>query len=536
MAEPGSPLVPKEFSHGYRFTMISEVSFSAGFTFSLIPQTVWNVYFIAEEESLYRNDFGFKVLVHDGGASIDLTPWVRTGNLSQSVSQAASFNIVMGDDQDRYLRPFQESGDDLYQIFNGANFDDNWNITKYMEILFYTAGRTWYSPYLLPSDAEWALDNTGEKVLRVSGSDLTEILVQEDQQHADYITTGSEEDDTGGIIQNSASILSSIAGIYGITLHNTVPGFPVRQFSPKGLTGIDYFKQLLYVTQGTWRFDRDTLVLEPVKWTKNGGASWKFVDVLDIKNIQYKMSIQELKNEFVINKVEKGGEPLAQVVVDKYGITDYIELRVPSLTVDIKVLDANYGGVNTFTYWDAQKRPIQTTPGQYRGGIKAKYVTFVYYPVINSGVPQTIFNPDEPNRPQYANGRPPRAEVEFWGMSRAGGLGDLDLGYKVWYRAPNQATFGRRRDRNPIENPLIPNKSYAIALATALAEASLRTTQISNWEGILNPWVIPNRTISLVCGQAGFTSPTNFYVEKIDKQFDAEGNFTMRLECSGDQA
>lgn len=535
MGQPGEDETPLTFRHGFRFDLNPAYSFSTGFCFTLVPQETWDVYVVPTSSGLYRKDFGYEVIFHGENGDVDLTPWVTNGSIKQPISNAATFNLQLIDDEDRYLRPKQSPGDDLYRAFDGANFDDAWNINKWLEIKIHATGRTWESPYLLPSDAVWAINGEGEKTLTISGSDFTEILIQEDQQHEDYITTGDEEEgeDQGvAYVQVSNFILEDLSSKYGIRVRNNLPSFPIRQFSPKGMTALDYYKQLIYITQGQWYWDRDTLILEPLKWNKLGGAKWTFTDYLNIKNISYKMSISELKNEFVINKVEKGGSPLATVVVERYGITDFIELAHPSACIDVKILDANYGQVDTFTYYDAQQNPILSTAGPLRSGnIKAKYVRFIYRPVEDPGLPiQVAF------AGQYANGRPPRAEVEFWGTRRAGGLGNLDLGYKILYRDENQTRYGRRRDRSPIENPLIPNKAYAERLAEKMAQVSERLTQISNWQGILNPWVMPGTTIAIECGMAGFESPTNFYVESVNKTFNSAGEFLMNLECSGDQA
>lgn len=531
LSEPGVSAVPKSFSHGYKFDLSAGVDLEHGFTFIMIPESVWNVYVVPDESRRYRKDFGYEVTLYNNGTSYDLTPWCFNGQLVQRLSVPASFSLDLADDENRIFRPKQTPSDDFYRAFDGATFDDDWDIQKYIEIKFYAAGSYWYSPHLLPTDCQWGLDATGDKVLRVSGTDLSEILLQEDQQLEDYYSSGDEGDSSAGQIYTSAGIMSNIASIYGIKIRNTCPSFKVRQFSPKGVTGLDYFKQLIYVTQGQFYWDRDTLILEDQKWTQNGYSKWNFVDTKDIMNISYKQSISELKNEFVIEKVEKAGVPLAHVVVEKYGKTDFIELTPPSEYVDIKVLDANYGGVNLFTYYDAQQNPLLTTAGILRHGKKAKYVRFNYYPVEKEGVPLSTAMVGH-----YANGRPPRAEVEFWGMQRPTGFGSLeDTGFKIWYRAPNQSRFGRRRDRTPISNPLIPDKAHAIALARKMAEISERMTMISNWTGILNPWITPGITIGIECGQAGFEDRTNFYVESVTKKFSASGEFTMDLECSGNQ-
>lgn len=533
-----------EGEHGYRFGVGQLFEGSHGYRFGVDPARVYAIYvdppltnsggspsglstpspLATTNSKNYRDDFGYEVTLHRLGVQKDLTPYIRSGQITQRVSIPATLTLQCAD-PDRIFRPKQSSG--LFaNCFRGDSFGLSFGIREYIEVKLWAQGNFWIAPYFLTTSADWKIDNTGERVFQIDATDFSLLLLQDDQQLDDFAS-----DDRS--VYYTSTIFSQIASHYDIRLRNHSTSFPVRQFSPKGTTALDYFKKLLYITQDQFSWDKDTLIFEPVKWKKNGGARWRFVDIHDIVNLSYKKSTQNLKNEYVIKKTEKAGVPLAVVETNKYGFSQLASLDPPSAGVDAVVLDANYGSVSYFNYYDAQNQLL--TPlgsvGPYRGAVKAAFAEYVYRPVEDEGlaIQGALVG-------HYANGRPPYAAVEFWGMQRHDIFGALDEGFGVWYKAPNRSTFGERRDRSPIENPLIPTKAYALSLAIKLAEASLRQTQISNWTGILNPWLLPNETIAIRCGQAGFTSPTNFYVESVTKRFGSSGEFMMDVECSGDQA
>ena len=529
----GVTTVPLEGSHGTRFTTYLDLEGDFGFRFPVIPTQIWNFYVVpsvsavAEENRLYRKDFGYSIVLHDvaGAVDLDLTPYVQSGDIQQKLSNPSSLTLTLVN-EDRIFRPKLDPLDTYYQLFDGDTYDQNWNLRRYITVTIYCAGSSWIAPWYLIDTFDWSLNSSGETICTLECTDITEKLLNDDQQLEDYLSvTGSG----GANIYSSNGIMASIASHYKIKYRISSNSFLVRQFSPKGSQGMEYFRKLLYVTQGQWYTDRDTLVLEPLMWYKTGVPTWGFEDIYDIKNIKYKKSIQGLKNEFVINKVEKAGTPLARVEVHKYGITDFIELQDPSYAIDVRVIEARHGSMTYFIYYDAQKNPIATTSGSFRHGINAKYVRFNYDPGLSIGGDTLNFFLSGAAFDAYG-------VVEFWGVVRPTSFGVFDEGYKILYKAPNQTRFGPRRDMSPVENSLIPDKSSAITLATRLADVSLRMTQISNWEGVLNPWVIPGRTIGIICGQAGFTTMTNFYVESISKKFNNQGSFTMEIECTGDQA
>lgn len=536
-----------EGDHGFRFGLETLIEGSHGYKFGVDPVRVYEVYvdppltnsgggpsglitpspISVTNAKTYRDDFGYQVTVHREGATRDLTPYIRTGQISQRVSIPATLTLQCAD-PDRIFRPKKSSG--LFSgYFKGDSFGLSFGVREYIEVKLWAQGSYWVAPYFLVTDADWKINNEGERVFEIQATDYSLLLLQDDQQLEDFVS-----DDAS--VYYTHTIFHQIASHYDIRLKNEATSFPVRQFSPKGSTALDYFKKLLYVTQDQFLWDKDTLIFEPIGWKSSGSARWRFVDVHDIINLSYKFSSQNLKNEFVLKKVEKAGVPLAVVETSKYGFSPLAQLDPPSAGVDAIILDANYGFVNYFNYYNAQNQLLTPSGsiGPYRGSANnpAAYVEYVYHPVENPALPHQLALVG-----QYANGRPPYAAVEFWGLRRHQIFGPLDEGFGVHYKLnSSQTQFGERRDRSPIENPLIPTKAYALRLARSLAVQSMRQTQISNWTGILNPWLRPNETIAIKCGQAGFTTPTNFYVESVTKRFGANGEFTMDVECTGDQA
>lgn len=519
LSELDLPVVDME--HSTRFELsAAQVDFSHSTRFMVQPDLFYRVFVVGEEEAKeYRNDYAFEVWLAGPEGDLELTPYVKSGSLRQSIEGPAEFSLNL-DPASRELRPKLRSGDLFYQRFDGDAFDEDFNLRRWLKIGIWSGGKVWWSPKLLQLDYDWTMDNQGQRQITLGGTDLSELLLQNDQNLDSYFSTQAR-------IYTAHGIMGAMLGRYKIKYRFDFDDFQISQFTAKGATAWDYLRTCMWPMQAESFFDGDQFVAQNPIWKPNNSRGvWSLRAGHDLKSYSYKKSIRDLKNEFTIKRPGKVPTPLAEVELRQTGNSTLIPLNPPSRNIIPEIVTpAFHGDLTLWTYFDAQGNPIPgavfSRAAQVVLGVPAAFVRVTYVPTYD------LTNPWPP-------GVPPYAKIVFWGSGRYN-VGD-EAFIVVGRDAASQARFGKRRDRSPTDTTLIVDRATAQKTTRRLASISARRSQPSQWTAMLNGEAMPGELIDLVCSEAGFFDPTIFKVEAVNKNFDQQGNFLMGVECSGNQA
>lgn len=480
--------------------------------------TVFEQFFAPTLDGRLYRTYGWTLeLVNVGDDTIDLTPYVKSWSINEARNNPSSASFVLRDEE-RLFRPKLLDSDPFFQRLDGDSFDESYTLKRYLRFRILAAGEVYEAPWFLIVDYDWKLTPT-EVLVTLSCGDLSELLLaNEDDAEDDFLS------ETGSVVyahQIVATILQN-RGISNYRLEFT--DFPISHFSPKGGTAMDWIRQVLDVMRAEWFWDVDTFVARDPSYLSEGPGEWNFEDIFDLKSLSWKKSIRELKNEVLVRKTEKAGNIVGDFEEfdgEALGITDFLPIDPPVTLIQADILTAVFGEINTITYYDQNKNPLNvlTPSGTIASSPSGIYFTrFIY----------------EPSPEPWPAGLRPHYHVQFTGKSKVQEpsfpQGDLDYQVLVINQA-SQNRFGKRREFAPVENTLIPGKEVATIHGVRYLEEKVRMTNVSNWAGQLNPFVRPAMTIGITAGFAGYITPGFFYIESVAKQGDAN-SATMNLECT----
>lgn len=521
LVDPTAP-VDVHMSHSTRFDLTPAwVGFKHSTRFAVQPDLFYRIFVAGEVEAKeWRDDYGFEVWLEGPEGALEITDYVAGAGsyIRQPLDGPAEFSIALNP-ASREIRPKLRSGDLFYNRFDGDAFDENFNLRRFLQIGMWSGGKRWWSPRLLQFDFDWSHDERGNRTAAIVGTDLTELLLQNDQNLDNFFSSQSG-------IYTAHQVVSAILGRYKIKHRLEFDDFQISQFTAKGATAWDYIRSFLWVMQAESYFDGEIFVARNPVWKKTGRGAWSLRDVHDLKSYSYKKSTRDLKNEFTMKRPEKVPTPLADVEIRQVGNTALIPLNPPSRTIIPElVVRPFHGDLNLWTYFDAQGNPIPGAVFNQASQVvlpkPAAFVRVNYQPAFD------IFNPWPPDVPPYAR-------VVFWGGGnfRVGEGSFIVVGRD----AASQQKFGPRRDRSPVDSTLVVDRATARTCVDRMAAISVRRSQPSSWTALVNPEMNPGDIADLVCSEAGFFDPTPFKVESLTKNFGGDGNFLMGVECSGNQA
>lgn len=485
-----------EHSHSVR------VGISSAYVHELVPSS-------GDPASNYYR-YGSRLIIHDSvKGDKDITQYVTGWSVSQSRGTPTTFSVDMVD-KDRKLRPYLSSGDEYYDLFSGANFNSEKTVTRYLTIEVVLHDQPYTYPYFLITDYDWSLSPSGVPLIKLAGSDYSELLTDELTGAEDYV---SGPDGIHSIRSIVAEILSQ----------NNIPAsrqrleftdMLVHRFSPSS-TPLDSITDLLYYIQAEWYWDRDVFVAHDRNYAPTGSGYYRLVDTSHILDVGIKRTTRGLFNEFTGTKAEafssvlaenecRGGDCLGQQVIS-FETAAWARLDVESMVC----------GNRTSTSWflGGIDGKIVNPYGTASGG-KCDTVAFVYEPFIP-------FLCGEPYYKVRVVGRrvediPPPAgfESSFQCVVRS---------------TTSQDKYGVRRDSSPITSTVWATASDCERTLRLLMEESARTMFTASVNAPLLPGMIPARTIKLVNGLAGSPLGENYYIEDVNTTMDSSGVATSSM-------
>lgn len=465
---------------------------------------------------------GFRVRLN-GDASDDLSGDALTASLEESRNDPGTFTLVLADEPAEVfggsrLGKYRPNGGSLAPKFFGDNINANYGVRRYLTVEVGGFGDSYTGPFFLPSSYTWSYNN-GFPIATVRGYDFSHRLMLSDQSMDDFINMSCH------------AIIRAILKKFGISsVRLAFQDYHVFQFSPKGGTPLDWIKQLLWVRQAEWYWDAGTFIAKDRGYKGSGGSEWVLEDFIDLDNFEYTVDTQELRNEFVVRRVEKAGSALTDIVECRGGHClgrREEKLARPANAVVTKILQVVHGKLQEFS-WRVGDEPLNSQPTSvYTGATPAEKVQFTYYPTIR----QAGFG----NAGIQSAGWPPGVEpgymIQFLGTPNRGE--EYEPGFQIRIKdAGSQEKYGVRRDEAPIESQLIPDKEAAETLAFLLMDENIRLTNFAKASGLCHPFIRQAQTVKVIASLAGFDYPGhNFYTERVGKNCDWQGA-TMNLDMT----
>lgn len=455
-----------------------------------------------------------RILLHnpiDGGTINDLTPYVRSWTLTQNRNLPATWVITL-DDADRAFIPRLPALSTYFGKFDQDSFNHLFIVRRYFTIEIHSAGETWVSPHLLHSNEyEWDISG-GVCTAALSGTDLSEMLLQEDEEMEDWVSTSSR-------VYYAKEIIVAILANFGITAYRLeFEDFPViPKFSFKEQSGLDSIEDLLWVRQAEWWFDRDQFVARARNYSPTGAADYELIDVYHLQRTKYKRRMREMKNEFTIRKVSPYSNVVGEFDQEDVGFVpvDLIPTRNARIRVDDIVKGTAIQAVWFGEGGEASGAILAVNSMVYSGSIPAYHVRFVYEPVFGN-------EPFSPRVVGQVIGIPVEDEALPPGAKNA---------FTVTRRnASSQVKYGRRKDRTALGADFVPTEEIATDLCDLLIEESARLANGVGWSGVLFPFILPAMTLKITVSLAGITAE-NYYVESVTKA-GTKASANMEIQAS----
>lgn len=464
-------------------------------------------------------EHGIRLLLHNviDDTVDDLTEYVKTWSVKESRNAKGTATIVLRN-TDRELRPFLSEGDTFYQKFDGDYIDQDRQLRRYMTLESFYNGVPFEYPWMVQLSYGYRLDPDMDEVT-LEMVDLTELLLGEDEAMEDFVST---DDALVTAHQACAAILTK----YGVPSYRLeFDDYFIQQFSPKGGTPLSWIEKIIWVRQAEWLWEKDTFVIRQPSYRKAGPPEWRFIDRFDIKFAGIKRSTQELRNEFLVRKTEKASTPLHEEECRGRQCLGFQERTFePANIVSAQFLKILKGSIHSVNFKGVNGEVISVsnpTGGSASSSTPIGYISFIYEPspfeiFAENELPafDLIIDGKRPiNNPEY-----PQFEPSF---------------SKLVVNETNQARFGIRRGRTPIENSLIPDGATALRTGQLLIEENVRMMRPTNWTALLRPSVRCGQTIEIELGWAGYRNPSLFgYTEGITKR-GTQTEAVMDLELSG---
>lgn len=471
--------------------------------------------------------YGTRIILHDTvKGPKDITQYVTNWSVSSSRGEPTTFSLKLADNA-RLFRPYLTSEDAYYDLFDGANFDDDNKVKRYITIEVALNGHVHMYPYFMATDYTWSLNEQGVAEISLTGSDFSELLLEEDQATEDFISGSTPVGGgVGGLgpprvlkLYTIKSIISKLLTDNGISEDRQRLEFvdmDVHKFTPSG-TPLDTIRDLLYYIQGEWYWDKDVFVAQDRNYSATGTGSWTLVDTNHVMSVSVKRSNRGIFNEFTGTKTEACTDILAEYeCTGKECLGRQIISFEPARGATLRMIQMNCGSW-PFTDWfmgGEDGRYVGHGAGGYQ--VLSDTCAFVYKQDIMG-----CFNP-------YV-----KAVVV--------GHRDTDVlmpaGYSNSFQctvksAASQAKYGVRRDKSPVTSTVWAREEDCRKTLKLLMEESARTAFLATIECPLLPGILPARTVKLINGYAGSTTGENYYIESVDAEGTSEGVYTMSLSLT----
>jgi len=503
--------------HGIRVSVPLTVLADHGMQISLLQTQVRELFPPTGFSSSYYYKYGTRIVFHDSvKGDKDVTQYVTDWSVSMSRGEPTTFSLKLLD-RDRKLRPYLEPTDEYYDLFDGANYDDNNNVKRYLTIEVSLHGQVHMYPYFMATDYTWDLNEQGVAEVSLSGSDFSELLLEEDQATEDYITG-----DDSRITYTLRYLVSQTLIRNGITADRQRLEFTdmrVHRFTPSG-TPLDTIRDLLYYAQAEWFWDRDVFVARDRGYSPTGSGHWTLVDTNHVLKVNVKRSNRGIFNEFTGTKTEAYSNILAEYdcrgpdCLGRHSISFDVAhgaaLRVKEVACGVwKNTDWFLGGAESGTYLGHGAATLRRTDT----------VTFVY-----EQFPPPFFTCVEPRFRAVVVGR------------REGDI-PTPAGWESAFQctvssAASQAKYGKRKDKSPITSTVWATQEDCKRTLRLLLEESARTAFVASVECPLLPDITPAKTVRVVNGYAGSTEGENYYIESVDASGGSDGVFSMSLSLT----
>lgn len=407
--------------------------------------------------------------------------------LSKRKNEPFSWTATL-DNGSRNYSPYNASS-----AYYGWLTPDTWNasgvINRVWQIKINTGGRLWESPYLTLDDFSHNGSIGGQQV-SLSGIDLTEYLMRENQTMASWISLP-------GNIKMAKTIAGQILTNFKVTNYNiSFTDYPVWKLHFQGERPLDVLNRLFAVPRCVWYWDKDTFFIKDPAWKPNGPADWTYASGNNLILLDYKRSKRALVNQVearrTLDAVYTGADQEGNDVGAKE-ITFSTPLWNATMQRETRYCYIDY------VYWHNAKGETGTSPGPLEPVTK---VTFIVWPWASV-----------PYGSQY-----------YWRVIIRGmeNYSDTVLGTNLFdrqyhVRIKNQTSidkYGLRPEREPYEDPMIPNREWARRYCERKLDESGRLLETMTFECPLNPFMEPNDTARITENHAGIDG--YFLIENVD--------------------
>lgn len=425
-------------------------------------------------------------------------------NISKKRNEPFSWTATL-DNRTRNYSPYN-----LSSTYYGWLFPDIWNssglIEKVWQIKIITGGRTWESPYLTLID--YSHSGSQGSQITLTGSDLTEYLLRENQTMASWISRP-------GTVYMAKQIEAQILANFKVTKYNlSHTDYPVWKLHFQGERPLDILNRLWDIPNCTWRWKGDTIYVGDPAWKPNGPADWTYKSGDNLILVNYKRS--------------------------KAALVNIVEAR---RTLDSVFQGADQEGNDVGSKEITFTQPIWNVTLQRE--TKDCYIDYVYYWNANGEI-ATIPTGIEPITkitfiviPLTANTNSMVGRQYYWRVIARGmeNYSDTILGTSLFdqeyhVRVTNETSvnkYGPRPQREPEENPLIPNKAWAKTYCERKLDNSGRLVETLTFECPANPFMEPEDTVNINEAHTGING--YFLVENVDINISG-GDISQQFGCS----
>jgi len=134
-----------------------------------------------------KGQYGVKLTLRTPEGTHNLTPYLKSWNISQQVNQATSWSVILKDP----TRQFNPQGSGFYtDKLNGANYSSG-SLEKYLELEVRCAGESWFSPRMIMLRNVWKLTSSGAET-SLSGTDLSDMLLRRVDLQDDFVNMSAK--------------------------------------------------------------------------------------------------------------------------------------------------------------------------------------------------------------------------------------------------------------------------------------------------------------------------------------------------------
>ena len=368
-------------------------------------------------------------------------------------------------------------------------------INKYLTAEFRLPGSTTSQtlPRMIPLTFDYHGAPEGYEA-DMSGTDFSRPLYAENQSMSPWVSTSSH-------VYHASEIVAAILQMYKIPQFSLdFDDYPLRKFTFQGEKPIDAINRLLFVPQATWRFKQEGTFAAWQPRTQ-GVADHAFVDTDNCEVLDYKHSIAGHVNMLTVSRSQESQGLVAEVEsTDVSGSlnTGFQVLKWTTPAKNLRVVvdclggTINYPGFPWAFYGPGGARVGETGP--------ATEFHFTFVQKIYNATPGVGWI-DAPVAAYY--------HIRIYGEPASTddlvGAG-LDDGWTV--NLVNQASinlYGQLPDKEPVENPNLPNKAVATVHGERVLEERFRLLETIVLRTWLRPDIEPDETATVHCAWAGLT-------------------------------